>query len=78
MAKGSNIGFVKKNNIREIQDWMNNYPRKILGGRSPLETLSYEFYYWRLYTFLLNPIQLGLVFFDNPMHIHVKENTNVF
>ena len=32
----------KVNNIRKIQDWMNNYPRKILSGRSPLEVLSEE------------------------------------
>jgi IS30 family transposase len=43
IAKGSDIGLVKKNNIREIQDWMNNYPRRILGGRSPLKAVSEEF-----------------------------------
>ena len=32
----------KKSKIRKIQDWMNNYPRKILGGRSPLEALVDE------------------------------------
>jgi IS30 family transposase len=42
IAKGSDIGLVQKNSIRKIQDWMNNYPRKILGGRTPLETLSQE------------------------------------
>lgn len=43
ITKGSDIGLVKKNSIRKIQDWMNHYPRKILGGRSPLEALVHEF-----------------------------------
>ena len=42
ISKGSDIGAVKKNSIRKIQDWMNNYPRRILGGRSPLEALADE------------------------------------
>ena len=33
----------KKSTIRKIQDWMDNYPRKILGGKSPLEALIDEF-----------------------------------
>ena len=42
IPKGSDIGKKKKSFIRKIQDWMNNYPRKILGGGSPLETLADE------------------------------------
>ena len=42
IPKGSDIGKEKKSTIREIQDWMNNYPRKILGGRSPLDALADE------------------------------------
>ena len=42
IPKGSDIGLEKKSSIRRIQDWMNNYPRKILGGRSPLEALIDE------------------------------------
>jgi transposase, IS30 family len=43
IPKGSDIGLEKKCFIRNIQDWMNNYPRKILGGRSPLKALVDEF-----------------------------------
>ena len=43
IPKGSDIGSEKKRTIRKIQDWMNNYPRKILGGKSPLEALIDEF-----------------------------------
>ncbi len=43
IAKSSDIGLEKKSSIRKIQDWMNNYPRKILGGKSPLEALIAEF-----------------------------------
>ena len=42
IPKGSDIGKEKKSTIRKIQDWMNNYPRKILGGKSPLEALIEE------------------------------------
>ncbi|MDX9801742.1 MAG: IS30 family transposase [Spirochaetia bacterium] len=42
IPKGSDIGLEKKSTIRNIQNWMNNYPRRILGGRSPLEALSDE------------------------------------
>ena len=42
IPKGSDIGTEKKSYIREIQDWMNNLPRRILGGRSPLEALADE------------------------------------
>ena len=43
IPKGRDIGLEKRGTIRKIQNWMNNYPRKILGGRSPLEALTDEF-----------------------------------
>jgi len=42
IPKGSDIGTEKKNSIRRIQNWMNNLPRRILDGRSPLEALADE------------------------------------
>ena len=43
IPKGSDIGLEKISSIRKIQNWMNNYPRKILGGKSPLDALVAEF-----------------------------------
>ena len=37
IPKGCDIGCYSKKEIREIQDWMNNYPRRILGGKSANE-----------------------------------------
>ena len=37
---GSDIGCYSKKEIREIQDWVNNYPRRILGGRSANEAIG--------------------------------------
>ena len=34
--------MVFKKNIKEVQDWMNSYPRKILDGRTPFEALQEE------------------------------------
>ena len=34
ISKGSDIGSYTKREIRRIQDWMNNYPRRILDGRT--------------------------------------------
>ena len=42
IPKGSDIGLEKKSYVRKIQDWMNTYPRKILGGKTPLEALVDE------------------------------------
>ena len=42
IPKGSDISSWSKRSIRIIQDWMNNYPRKILEGKSPLEALAEE------------------------------------
>ena len=43
IPKGSAIGTYSKAEIREIQDWMNNYPRKILKGKTPAQMLQQEF-----------------------------------
>ena len=43
IPKGSNIGEVETNKIKDIQKWMNNYPRKILNGDSPFEAMAKEF-----------------------------------
>lgn len=32
--KGTSFGHVTPERVREVQDWLNNYPRKILGWRS--------------------------------------------
>jgi len=32
--KGTDFGKISRNKIKTVQDWMNNYPRKILGGIS--------------------------------------------
>lgn len=42
IPKGSDIGLVAKRTVRETQDWMNTYPRKILHGLIPLEKLKRE------------------------------------
>jgi len=39
IAKGSDIGLVTRKVVRETQDWMNTYPRKILMGLTQLATL---------------------------------------
>ena len=40
IPKGCDIGCYSKNEIREIQDWMNNSPRRILGGKSANEVIG--------------------------------------
>jgi len=37
IPKGSNIDKFSKQDIKRIQNWMNNYPRKILGYKSPCQ-----------------------------------------
>lgn len=43
IPKGCEIGGYSKPKVRAIQDWMNNYPRKILKGKSPAQLLKQEF-----------------------------------
>jgi len=35
IPKGTNIALLDEQEIKRIEDWMNNYPRKILGYRTP-------------------------------------------
>jgi len=37
IPKGTDITSIPAKRIREIQDWMNTYPRKSLGGLTPIE-----------------------------------------
>jgi len=39
IPKAADIGSVSKKTIRQTQDWMNTYPRKILSGMTPLVAL---------------------------------------
>jgi transposase, IS30 family len=43
IPKGVDISLYDERQVRDIQAWMNNYPRKILGGKTPLMTLTEEF-----------------------------------
>ena len=42
IPKGSDIGEFTKKTVRRVQDWMNCYPRKILGGMTPRMALQAE------------------------------------
>lgn len=42
IPKGTNITELSVRTIQAVEDWMNNYPRKILEGRTPLEAFSEE------------------------------------
>lgn len=35
IPKGTNIALLDEQEVKRIEDWMNNYPRKILGYRTP-------------------------------------------
>lgn len=37
VAKGTDIGRLSDDEIKQIEEWMNNYPRKILGYKTPNE-----------------------------------------
>ena len=37
IPKGKSIAAVSENKVKEIENWMNNYPRKILGYKTPNE-----------------------------------------
>ncbi|MGI5910467.1 MAG: IS30 family transposase [Sphaerochaetaceae bacterium] len=43
LPKGTDFAFVSAKDVKEIQDWMNTYPRRILGGRPPLEAFKQAF-----------------------------------
>lgn len=38
--KGTDFTNVKQKDLTELQDWMNNYPRKVLGWKTPLEVAA--------------------------------------
>lgn len=38
--KGTDFATVTRKRVQEVQDWMNNYPRKILGWKTPLQVAS--------------------------------------
>ncbi len=40
IPKGTAIGNISKQRVKEIQEWMNQYPRKILGGQSAQEAFE--------------------------------------
>lgn len=42
IPKGNLIENYSNNDINNICNWMNNYPRKILGYKTPLEVLKEE------------------------------------
>ena len=35
--------FIKAKEVKEIQDWMNTYPRRILNGFTPLQSFKEAF-----------------------------------
>lgn len=41
--KGTNFNDIDKNQIKMVQDWLNNRPRKVLGYRTPAEIMAQEF-----------------------------------
>lgn len=43
IPKGTLIESISNKQINKIADWMNNYPRKILGYKTPLECILEEF-----------------------------------
>lgn len=42
IPKGTDITQVSKRTIQATEDWMNNYPRRILQGRAPIEAFAEE------------------------------------
>ena len=40
VPKGTNIADVTETEIKEIEDWMNNYPRKILAYKTPRQVVA--------------------------------------
>ena len=37
LPKGTDFALIKTKRVKEVQDWMNTYPRRILGGSTPLQ-----------------------------------------
>ena len=43
LPKGTDFAFIKAKEVKEIQDWMNTYPRRILNGLTPLQSFKEAF-----------------------------------
>jgi len=43
LPKGTDFSCIKAKTVREVQDWMNTYPRRILNGSTPLRIFKEEF-----------------------------------
>ncbi len=43
LPKGTDFAFIKAKEVKEIQDWMNTYPRRILNGSTPLQSFKKAF-----------------------------------
>jgi len=43
LPKGTDFACIKDKKVKEVQDWMNTYPRRILNGLTPLQTFKEEF-----------------------------------
>jgi IS30 family transposase len=43
IPKGGDIGRYSKERIKQAQDWMNDYPRKTLGYKTPNEVAAESF-----------------------------------
>jgi IS30 family transposase len=43
LPKGTDFAFIKAKEVKEIQDWMNTYPRRILNGSTPLHSFKEAF-----------------------------------
>jgi len=43
LPKGTDFAFIKAKKVKEIQDWMNTYPRRILNGSTPLLSFKKAF-----------------------------------
>lgn len=43
LPKGTDFAKIKNKTVKEVQHWMNIYPRRILGGETPLKAFKREF-----------------------------------
>ena len=43
LPKGTDFAFIKPKQVKEVQDWMNTYPRRILNGSTPLQSFKEAF-----------------------------------
>ncbi len=64
IPKGNLIENYSNKNIEDIANWMNNYPRKIFGYKTPLEMLKEEINDDNLFNKIIN-IQKNLMLYNN-------------